>query len=819
MTIQKAQESLSLQAKLACQALSSILLAASLIILSSNRIDAQCTNYNISVTGGAGAGQVSWQLFNSSNVMVLSGGAPFNQNVCLPDGCYTLWMYDSANNGWQNQDWFIADFIGDFDYDTNLPDGSSGSDQFYLGDGNCNATPCPLGTNLYTIDVDDGNDAGDVYWELYDSFGSLVAAGGAPDVQELCLPDDCYTLWMYDSSCDGWDNETWKIDDENGNLLFSTFLFSGCDGFETFAIGGATCAPPCQIFEITTTDGVDGFDAYWELYDSFGVLQAFGGPNETQFVCLLDDCYSLVLYDFAGDGWSEVVLSFSEPNSGFFYQTFLVSGAQTTETLAIGNVTCTTPVTCPAGTSEYTFNVTAGPNPAEISWYFSLNNGITQGGGAPYNGGVCLGNGCYYLHMFDSAGDGWNGATYTLADPLGNVIQSGSMAAGTSEWVLVNIGGLDCTGTEPPTGGACGSSPPSSDCFAAPCVCDVYNFHITPSGFGAIDEVPPPGSVSNPSYSGTPPPWGGTDFGCLLAGELNSSWMMFTVATSGTLEFSFGAGGQQQGYYDWAMWPYTGAASCNGISNNTLPPARCVWNAAPFGGAGLASVIPPGGDPGNYGPPLNVVAGQQYVICMSNWSYVDAMVTLDFFGTASIACSLTLPVEMLEFNGHKASDGVFLHWKTLSEIDNDYFVVEHSTDLREWIEIGQVDGHGTTFEPQRYSFTDHYPHLGHNYYRLRQVDFNGMFKVTPVVNVDYSGMTAISCKPNPANDRVIIDFPNDDQPVDVTIHDMDGKIVREYRAVTSFPFEMNTADLAPAGYFVRCQTAFENSVARLIIML
>lgn len=779
---------------------------------------AQCTNYNIQVNGGSGSSQVSWQLFNASNTMVLSGGAPFNQNVCLPDGCYTLWMFDTNNNGWNSIEWQIEDFTGDFDFDTQLDDGGSGSEQFYLGDGDCTTSACPIGTSLYTIDVDGGNDEEDVYWELYDSFGSIVASDGAPFESQLCLADDCYTLWMYDNNCDGWTGETWKIDDENGNLVFSAFLFAGCDGFETFSLGGATCAPPCQIYEITTTDGIDAPNVYWELYDSFGVLQAFGGADETQFVCLLEDCYNLVLYDFEDNGWSEVIISFSEPNSGFFYQTYLVTGAQNTETLAIGNVTCSTPVTCPVGTEEYTFNVTAGPNPSEISWYFSLNNGIIQGGGAPFNNGVCLSNGCYYLHMFDAAGDGWNGAVYTLADPLGNIVQSGSLAAGSSEWVLVNIGGLNCAGTEPPSGGACGSSPPASDCFAAPCVCDVYNFHITPSGFGAIDEIPPPGSISNPSYSGTPPPWGGTDFGCLLAGELNSSWMMFTVATSGTLEFSLGAGGQQQGFYDWAMWPYTGAASCNGIANNILPPARCIWNASSVGGTGLANVIPPGGNAGNYGPPLNVVAGQQFIICMSNWSFVDAMVTLDFFGTASIACSLTLPVELIEFGGHKNADGVLLHWETLTEIDNDYFVIEHSTDLREWIDIGQIAGHGTSLTAHQYAFTDHFPHAGHNYYRLRQVDYNGMFKVTDVVTVDYFSMAQISCRPNPANTQVTLNYPNDGEPVNIRIHDMDGRIVREYPQVTEFPCVLNISSLPAGTYVIECLAEFDRAVTRLMIM-
>ena len=103
----------------------------------------------------------------------------------------------------------------------------------------------------------------------------------------------------------------------------------------------------------------------------------------------------------------------------------------------------------------------------------------------------------------------------------------------------------------------------------AGCACDPFQFDITPSGFGNVDEVPPPGSISNPSFFGAAP-WGGTaQTGCLLAGELNSTWITFTIASSGTLQFAFAAGGQQVGFYDWAMWPLTDATTCAAMGSPT----------------------------------------------------------------------------------------------------------------------------------------------------------------------------------------------------------------------------------------------------------
>lgn len=96
-----------------------------------------------------------------------------------------------------------------------------------------------------------------------------------------------------------------------------------------------------------------------------------------------------------------------------------------------------------------------------------------------------------------------------------------------------------------------------------------------------------------------------------------------------------------------------------------------------------------------------------------------------------------LPVNLVTFNA-KASDGVIkLDWQTASETNNNYFAIEHSTDAKAFESIGRTTGQGTTTTNQYYTFIDETPLAGLNYYRLRQVDFDGTFSVSRIVSVNY----------------------------------------------------------------------------------
>src|SRR5690606_21541103 len=84
------------------------------------------------------------------------------------------------------------------------------------------------------------------------------------------------------------------------------------------------------------------------------------------------------------------------------------------------------------------------------------------------------------------------------------------------------------------------------------------------------------------------------------------------------------------------------------------------------------------------------------------------------------------PVELTRFEARRTGDSqVLLSWETDSEKDNDYFAIERSGNGSDFGTIGKAPGKGTSQDKQQYRYTDGDPLPGINYYRLRQVDFDG----------------------------------------------------------------------------------------------
>lgn len=95
-----------------------------------------------------------------------------------------------------------------------------------------------------------------------------------------------------------------------------------------------------------------------------------------------------------------------------------------------------------------------------------------------------------------------------------------------------------------------------------------------------------------------------------------------------------------------------------------------------------------------------------------------------------------LPVELTQFDAVLDGEVVQLTWATASEINNDYFLVQHSTDGARFDDLGMVPGAGTTGQPQAYQWMHDRPAAGVNYYRLKQVDFDGQYEYSPIRVVD-----------------------------------------------------------------------------------
>jgi hypothetical protein len=96
-----------------------------------------------------------------------------------------------------------------------------------------------------------------------------------------------------------------------------------------------------------------------------------------------------------------------------------------------------------------------------------------------------------------------------------------------------------------------------------------------------------------------------------------------------------------------------------------------------------------------------------------------------------------LPVELIKFNVEYQAPAIVVTWLTGSEINCSYFEVQRSND-GVFYTIGRVNGFGNSSSVQSYTFTDLSPFIGRNYYRLKQVDYDGQTTFSKIVGVDYT---------------------------------------------------------------------------------
>lgn len=310
----------------------------------------------------------------------------------------------------------------------------------------------------------------------------------------------------------------------------------------------------------------------------------------------------------------------------------------------------------------------------------------------------------------------------------------------------------------------------ASDCNVAIPVCTNLAFQIDPNGYGLIDELCT-SCTANPATNPS-----GVNSGCLLSGELNSTWFTVNVAQGGTLEFSFGASGGGN-CYDWIMWDY-GPTTCSNIVNNTQAPVTCNWNVPCAGFTGMASTPPAGGATGNFQPTMNVSTGDQFLICFSNYSSALTSVPLNFFGTADISCTL-LPTDEIDLSATAQNGYNSIQWTTQAEVNCSHFIIEKSDDGQNFSYLTEVPGSGTDFNPNSYQTVDLFPNEGNTYYRLIQVNTQGEQTGSNTVVVNYSlenKTEIIGAYPNPSKDVVYIQVssPNSGM-LNIEVLDMQGK--------------------------------------------
>ncbi|MFA6596492.1 MAG: T9SS type A sorting domain-containing protein [Ignavibacteriaceae bacterium] len=200
-----------------------------------------------------------------------------------------------------------------------------------------------------------------------------------------------------------------------------------------------------------------------------------------------------------------------------------------------------------------------------------------------------------------------------------------------------------------------------------------------------------------------------------------------------------------------------------------------------------------------------------------------------------------LPVELTSFSAECVDGKVLLNWQTATEVKNYGFEMERTSprpspyhgegvptgrDGRGWEKIGFVQGNGNSNSPKSYSFTDVTPPSGKVQYRLKQIDFDGKYQYSNVVEVKVDAPTRFALEqnyPNPFNPTTVINYQIPAAShVTLKVFDMLGMevatLVNEQKASGNYEVEFDGSKLSSGVYYYRLQTGTFVDTKKFIIL-
>jgi hypothetical protein len=194
-----------------------------------------------------------------------------------------------------------------------------------------------------------------------------------------------------------------------------------------------------------------------------------------------------------------------------------------------------------------------------------------------------------------------------------------------------------------------------------------------------------------------------------------------------------------------------------------------------------------------------------------------------------------IPVELISFKADIAEGNVELTWSTATETNNLGFEIYKTikSSQPDWKKIGFIQGHGTTTEVQSYSFKDESTLSGTYLYKLKQIDYDGSFEYSNIVEAEILAPTKFSLEqnyPNPFNPSTNIKYEipgqawNDKLFVTLKVYDVLGNEVatpvNEEKPAGVYEIKFSTADFnLPSGvYFYQIKAGNYADTKKMIIL-
>ncbi|WP_207495847.1 T9SS type A sorting domain-containing protein [Aridibaculum aurantiacum] len=150
-----------------------------------------------------------------------------------------------------------------------------------------------------------------------------------------------------------------------------------------------------------------------------------------------------------------------------------------------------------------------------------------------------------------------------------------------------------------------------------------------------------------------------------------------------------------------------------------------------------------------------------------------------------IANDAGLPVKLLTFTAKPHDKQVLVEWTATNEVNSKEYVVERSSNGRDFTAIETVADKGSNGSVNYYYIFDTQPLDGINYYRLKQVDIDGKYVYSNIKTVSFGKTKQLNIYPNPATSFVKLEMPPSNNVLSVTITNVEGRIVFRSRGLLS----------------------------------
>ncbi|MGB3007909.1 MAG: LamG-like jellyroll fold domain-containing protein, partial [Chitinophagaceae bacterium] len=175
-----------------------------------------------------------------------------------------------------------------------------------------------------------------------------------------------------------------------------------------------------------------------------------------------------------------------------------------------------------------------------------------------------------------------------------------------------------------------------------------------------------------------------------------------------------------------------------------------------------------------------------------------------------------LPVTLLSFQAQKINATTAkLIWQTATELKNKGFEIQRSFDGNYFVNVGFVNGAGNSDVLKEYSITDMPGKTGRVYYRLKQIDLDGISKLSQIVSIVFDKQGLIKVYPNPAQQQVTVEGAENYNRIQLL--NASGIVVKERINNKQYQLSIDLSGLKNGMYILRLVNDDEAKTIKLFI--